>query len=129
MPKLGKVVTSQAGETSSEKIVNQANIIHTIEDENGRKIELKKPGALAQYKLIEMLGAETARNQVYIMMILPLMYVNKIDGVSVFVDTKNELDALIQRLDHAGIQAVNDAVEEHFADKRKNDEASENLKK
>jgi hypothetical protein len=68
---------------------------------------------LAQYRLIEMLG-ESASNEVYMNMILPLLFVSAIDGEPVLIGKKSELEALIQRLDAEGISAVIAGVQEHF---------------
>lgn len=129
MTKLSKITTDAPVETSSERIIKKANQVYEIEDENGRVIELKKPGALAQFRLIEMVGSDTAQNQVYMAMVLPLLFVNKIDGVSVFLSTKNELEALIQRLEDEGIEAVVKNVPKYFGKKEDASEGKERIKK
>lgn len=86
-----------------------------ITDETGRTITLRKPGVLAQFRLVEAMGA-SASNQVYMGMILPLLFVAAIDGDAVAEPgTKGEVEALIKRLDEAGVQAVMIGVQEHFA--------------
>jgi hypothetical protein len=98
----------------SDQVVNQAHKEISVTDGNGRVISLKKPAVLTQYRLIEMLG-DAARNQVYMGMVVPLIYVSAIDGEPVFVPTtKRELEALIQRLDEEGIEAVMMGVQENF---------------
>jgi hypothetical protein len=85
-----------------------------VTDERGRAIKLKKPGVLAQFQLIEALG-DTARNEVYMAMTLPLLFVAALDGeVVIRPNTKPELEALIQRLDEDGIQAVMTGVVANF---------------
>ena len=109
-----KVTLNQA-QTPSAQVVAKANAETIITDAGGRSIKLKKPGVLAQYRLIEALGPETSKNQVYMGMVLPLIFVAEIDGDTVFFPSnKREIEALIQRLDEDGIEAVMKGVEEHF---------------
>jgi hypothetical protein len=98
----------------SAQLIAKAIAEAVITDDRGRSIKLKKPGVLAQYRLIEILG-ETAKNQVYMGMVLPLIFVAEIDGEPVFQpSSKREVEALIQRLDEDGIAAVMAGVNAHF---------------
>jgi hypothetical protein len=98
----------------SAQVVAKALSEVVITDDSGRKIKLKRPGVLAQYRMVEMLG-DTAKNEVYTSMVLPLIFVVEIEGVPVFNPaSKRELEALIQRLDEHGIMAVNAGVTENF---------------
>lgn len=98
----------------SAEIVAKALAVTEITDERGRVITLKKPGVLAQYRLIEILG-DSAKNEVYMGMVLPLIFVSAIDGDAVAMPTnKREVEALIQRLDEEGVAAVVNGVQEHF---------------
>lgn len=102
-------------QTPSEEVVNAAVSEHSVQDASGRTLQLRKPGILAQYRLIEALG-DAAKNQVYMGMVLPLLFVNAINGDAVPpLRTKSEVEALIQRLDDAGVEAVMSAVQQHFA--------------
>lgn len=101
-------------DTPSAQIVAQALAEVTITDAKGRSILLKKPGVLAQFKLVELLG-ESAMNQVYVNMVLPLIYVASIDGDPVSrITTKVGLEGLIQRLDEEGVTAVAEGVVANF---------------
>jgi hypothetical protein len=103
-----------AAKTPSDDLIARAMAEVTITDARGRTIKLKKPGVLAQFRLVEALG-ETAKNQVYTAMVLPLIYVSEIDGDAVFQPTsKREIEALIQRLEDDGIEAISAAVMENF---------------
>ena len=98
----------------SEQVIAKSLSEIEIVDARGRKLTLKKPGVLAQYRLVEMLG-NTAANQTYVGMVLPLIYLSEIDGVSVPQPvSKRELEALIQRLDEDGIEAVSTNVMQSF---------------
>ena len=104
--------------TPSDEVVAKALAEVVVTDELGRSIKLKKPGVLAQYRLIEALG-DAAKNEVYTAMVLPLIFVSDIDGDAVYQPTsKREIEALIQRLDEAGIVAVNAGVSENFGKSR-----------
>jgi hypothetical protein len=98
----------------SAQVVAKASAAAETIDPRGRIISLKKPGVLAQYRLIEALG-DTAKNEVYVGMVLPLIYVSAIDGDPVTPPTrKSEVEALIQRLDEDGIAAVMEAVRDNY---------------
>ena len=100
--------------TPTEQVIAKASAEVAVTDARGRTIRLKKPGVLAQYRLIEILG-ESAKNEVYVGMVLPLIYVCEIDGDQVAQpNTKREVDGLIQRLDEDGIAAVMNGVQSHF---------------
>lgn len=85
-----------------------------VTDAKGRALTLKRPNALAQYRLVDALG-HSAENRVYLTMCIPLIYLEQIDGEQVMQPTtKRELEALIQRLDDAGLAAIKAGMEEHF---------------
>lgn len=85
-----------------------------VKDARGRVLALRKPNVLAQFRLIEMLGA-TAENRIYLAMSIPLLYLQSIDGEAANFSTRRELEALIQQLDDDGIAALQEAIGEHFA--------------
>ena len=89
----------------SDEIINTANAVETITT-GSLRIGLKKPGALAQYDIVEVVG-DSAKNEVYMNMVMPLTYVCEIDGEEqTLPSTKRELRALIQRLGTEGIDAI-----------------------
>lgn len=101
-------------ETPTEQVIAKANAEIMVTDEDGRNITLKKPGVLAQYRLVDIMG-DSAKNEVYMGMVLPLIFVAAIDGDTVRQPvTKREVEALIQRLDEAGIAAVMAGVQSNF---------------
>lgn len=100
--------------TPSQELIASVSDETTVKDANGRVITLKKPGVLAQFKLVEVLG-DTSSNQVYMGMVMPLIFVSAIDGDPVQTPrSKLQVEALIQRLDEAGIMAVQTKVREHY---------------
>jgi len=108
---MAKVTLNQ---TPTAQVIAKAAAAVTITDTRGRSITLKKPGVLAQFRLIEALG-ETAKNEVYVRMVMPLIYVAEVDGEPVPPPVrKSEIEALIQRMDEDGIAAVMEGVATHF---------------
>lgn len=108
-------VTINADDAPSIQVVKEAKREATITDARGRSIKLVRPGPLAQFKLVKLVGGETALNQVYMGMVMPLIFVQLIDGdVAPMPQTERELEALIERLGEDGIEAVMKGVVEHF---------------
>lgn len=97
----------------------------TIRDKQNRTIILKKPNAVQQFRLLELVGPEASKNQVYMNMALPILFIDSIDGVPVMMSTKGEFEALISRLDDEGILSVTNGVMENF----KESEDKETIKK
>ena len=98
----------------SAQVIAQAMAETTVVDARGRSITLRKPGVLAQYRLIETLG-DSASNETYVGMVLPLLYVGAVDGDAVppFAK-KSQVEALIQQLGEEGVATVMEGVREHF---------------
>lgn len=101
-------------DTPSAQLVAQATRDADITDSTGRIIKLRKPGVLAQFRLIEAVG-DSAKNEVYMAMVMPLLFVASIDGEDVEpIVRKSELEALINRLGDDGVAAVVGKVAELF---------------
>ena len=108
----GTTVTLNA-ETPSKQLTGAAQDV-IVTDSLGRSIKLKKPGVLAQFRLVEALG-DSAKNEVYLAMVTPMIFVTSIDDAPVAAPTsKAEIEALIQRLDEPGIEAVMIGAQKHF---------------
>jgi hypothetical protein len=92
--------------TPSEEIMKRAalpDVVHA----GGKSINIQKPGVLAQFRIVEIVGAKTAMNAVYMDMLMPVQWVTHIDGVEIpQPQTRLELDALIQRLGEEAIVAI-----------------------
>lgn len=96
----------RVGARPSEEIVAAANEIAYVTDGRGRRIGLKKPSLLAQYRLVELLG-DSAKNETFLGMVMPIVMVCEIDGDKVpSPSTRRELDALIQRVEEDGLAAI-----------------------
>jgi hypothetical protein len=81
-----KMTIHESAQTPSEQATAKGAKTVTVTDGSGRKLTLKKPNVLAQYDLIEALE-DTAKNDVYVAMVLPLIYVANIDGDPVLPST------------------------------------------
>lgn len=112
---MGDPVKLTINESPTQQVIAKANAETIVTDATGRVIKIKKPGVLAQYRLVEIVGAEAAKNDVYMSMVLPLIFVAEIDDKPLPQPrSKAEVDALIQRLDEDGIAAVMKGVQEAF---------------
>lgn len=109
-----KMTIKEPAQTPSEQATAKATQTFTVSDERKRKITLKKPSVLVQFDLIEALE-ETAKNDVYVAMTLPLLYVTEIDGDPVLpLINKMRIRALIHQLGEDGVNVVMTGVQEHF---------------
>lgn len=107
-------VNAPAAPTPSEQVSARALAPVEIKDSQGRSITLRRPPVLQQFRLIEAIG-DAARNEVYVQMILPLLYVSAIGGdATIPFSKKSEVEAMIQRLDEDGLAAVMKGVSENF---------------
>ncbi len=108
-------IQPQAQQTPTQHALAKSQEAVTVADAKGRRITLKRPGVLAQFRLIEALGPETAKNETYVNMVIPVIFVAEIDGDPVVLPaSKREVEALIQRLDESGLSAVMVGVRDHF---------------
>jgi hypothetical protein len=110
-----RLTVRELPDTPSAQIIKDAKReIDLPADSQGRVITLAKPSVLGQFRLVKMLG-QSAQNQAYMNMILPLIYVKAIDGeAQPFPNSEREIEALIVRLDEEGVANVGLAVMKHF---------------
>ena len=110
------MTTVTLNETPTQQVISKAAHEAKVTDSHGRVIKLKKPGILAQFRIVEVAG-DSASNRVYMNMVLPLIYVTELAGEPVTQPAnKLQLEALIQRLDEHGVDAVMSGVREHFGE-------------
>jgi len=97
-----------------------------IKDELGRTIILRKPNVMDQYYLNKSLG-EDAKNPTCYSMMLPIIYVAKIDNQVIERPLSyQECLASLQRLGNEGITAIAEAINESLTPQK---EQIENIKK
>ena len=95
----------------SEDVVAEASLETTARDRRGRVFTLRKPNVLAQYRLVRTLGGEASKNEVYMNMIMPILWVAAIDGEEIPpFRTEMELEALILRIEEDGLVAIASAL-------------------
>ena len=94
-------------ETPSQSIIKAANQPATITDAKGRSIGIKKMNPLDRLKLFEVIGAENSKNEAYTGYAALAFLVTSIDGEPVSRPAnKIQLEALVQRLDDEGMDAI-----------------------
>lgn len=122
-----KVHDAAAPAPASAELVQQALREVIVTDPRGRQIKLTKPSPVMQFRLVKLLG-DDAKNETYVSMVLPLMYVSAINNEPVgFPVSQREIEALIMRLDEDGIATVMKGVMDNFAAGTK-EAAAEDLK-
>ena len=99
-------------DTPSRQIVAAANERLCVVDDTGRSIEFRRPNALDRLRLFKAVGPVLAENDRYLGLAMLAACVTAIDGVPVPAPaTENQVEALVQRLDDAGLTAVGNALE------------------
>ncbi|WP_432734723.1 hypothetical protein [Ralstonia solanacearum] len=100
--------------TPSQQILAEAAIEATATDSAGRTITLRKPGPIAKLRFIEAMG-ESSSNPLWVGITSQLMYVAAINGEPIATPrTKGEIEALYQRLDDHGLEAISKALPGKF---------------
>jgi hypothetical protein len=88
----------------------------TVEDSNGRKIAIRKLGALDRLRLFEMLGPSLSENALYLGYSMSAACVTEIDGVrEAFPSSKKQIEIVIQRLGDEGLEAVTRGYRDNFS--------------
>jgi hypothetical protein len=99
----------------SEQIIIDANQEFDVFDSRGRKFTLKRPSYLKEMQFIEAMGQQAKDIDEYRMNAVFLSYVSKIDGIPVpKVNTKQTLEALMERVDREGILCIVGGVKDNF---------------
>lgn len=89
----------------SDEIIKVANNVVTVVA-GSMTIGLKKPNVLRHYQIVKVVGAD-AKNEVYMGMVMPLLWIISIDGDDMPpIGSNRELEALISRIGEDGINAV-----------------------
>ena len=86
----------------------------------GRKIGLRQPKFTDEFRIVEVLGPELSRNQTYMDMLNPLLFIAEIDGiVQPFPTTKIAVDSLITTAGREGFLAVTEWMDEALPGRRR----------
>lgn len=109
-----QVTIDNSAPTPTQQILAAASTEATATDSTGRVIKLRKPGPIAKLRFIEAMG-ESSSNPLWTAIVSQLMYVAGIDGEPIATPvTKREIEALYQRLDDHGLEAIAKALPGNF---------------
>lgn len=112
---MAKAVVKPAGASPSEEVVRDANAVVHVTDARGRKWGVKRLGPAKRMRLFAILGNDLAQNQMYLGHAALAASVVDVDGEEIpFPQTALLLEALVQRMDDDGLEAVAGAIAEHF---------------
>lgn len=101
-------VTETSG-AKDELVINGDTLTVPVSD--GRTLILVYPGPLAQYDMVNAMGAEAADNGRLVRMFLPLIYLTAIDEQRIIpCTTLLEMRGLVTRLGHKGLAALQKGV-------------------
>lgn len=101
-------------ESPTTQLIAKAAAHAEVTDSRGRVFRIAKPGILAQFRIIEVMG-KSADIETFRGMVTPLIYIAAIDGDEVSQPiNRMQLDALIQRVGDDGLEAVVHGVVKHF---------------
>lgn len=115
-------LTPPVAQTPTQQILSRSGEKFEFTDALGRQYVIKKPGPLAQARLMEGLK-ELSGNVGYLNMAIPLLFIVSIDGEPPQQPTrKSECEALWKVLGDEGMDALTDALINHFG---KTDEKAE----
>ncbi|MBI1214126.1 MAG: hypothetical protein GC190_21905 [Alphaproteobacteria bacterium] len=117
-------------ETPTQTLIKEAVKETVVIDARGRKITLRKPDVLAQFRIIKAVGPEWSQNQVYMGAIMPIIFIAAIDGQAVFFPRSDqEVEAIIKQLGDEGLAAVLKGVTETWGQQADTNEAAADIKK
>lgn len=121
------VTTDASVESPSQAVVKSANQLTYVTDARGRKLGLRPVPFLEQFRVVEMVGAERATNQVYMGMLNPVLCVAEIDGEKIdFPRTHAQAEALINRVGEDGFVAAMAWIAEQVTDRKEHEEKVKN---
>jgi hypothetical protein len=101
----------------------------TVNDKQGRQIEVKKLKPIERMRMLQMIGSDNAVNGPYLGYATLAYSVTKIDGDSLpRPQNLVGLEAIVQRLDQDGLDAVGEAFKELYPDAAAQEEAKAAVK-
>ena len=113
----------------NEALVGKKNETFEATDELGRVLRVRKPGMLAQYRHVAMLG-KSADSETYMNMTMPLTFLYAIDeDDTIGFSTIREMEGLIARLGDEGVSCLMKLMEMHFSSEKSSDAGKAALKK
>jgi hypothetical protein len=109
-------VADAATLTPSQQMVKDSLDPISVTDKQGRTLVLRNPSTLAKINFPLRLGAERAANQTYMATVMPLLWIESLDGKAVVMNTPREIDVLVERLGDDGIAALTEGMKHFFPD-------------
>lgn len=120
------VIETSGDAPSDELVINGDTLLVPVGD--GRTLTLNYPGPLAQYDMVQAMGADAANNTRLVHMYLPLIYLSAInDEKNSPCSTLLQMRALINRLGFKGLNALQRGIKAF--DERDEKELAEQAKK
>ncbi len=94
-------------DTPSQAIVKAANIVVTVTDSLGRQIGIKKIGAWDRMKMLQVVGSENTKNEVYLGYAALAFSAVKLDDEDLpAISTMAQLEVRVKRLEDEGLEAI-----------------------
>jgi hypothetical protein len=116
-------------ETPSESLIKDANRTVIVTDARGRKLGVKRMGnGLVRFRLARILGQDAANSQIMVQAMLYSSVVSVNGDPVPFPKTELQLEALIDRLDMDGLNAVETAQWEEFGINLRGESAADEAK-
>lgn len=113
--KLNPVREASTVKSPSQQIVEEANRIVYVTDARGRNLGVRRITTPLRRRIFKALSAESAEKRQYLGMVFVAASCCSIDGEEVRLpNSELQFDALIDRLDDDGAEAVADAIRENF---------------
>ncbi len=116
-------------ESPSQAAVTAAADVKFQVDAKGRRIGVVKPSALMRYRLLKILGAENAKNEMVLGNAMLAFLVREINGEQIMApNSDRQIEALIDRLDDEGLAAVAVCLAEQHGMNTAVEDVEENVK-
>lgn len=100
--------------TPTQHVVEDANGVKYVTDAQGRKIGVRRVNMSIRRRVFKAISEESSRNSRYLGLVMVAALVVSIDGkaVDAFIRGGNEtaFDALIDRLDDDGFEAIGELI-------------------
>jgi hypothetical protein len=104
-------VTLTSDKTPSQQIVDDGNEIKFVTDAKGRSIGVRKIKMSIRRRVLKTLTAASAGKGSYLGLCMMAASVDSIDGEKVaFPSTELQFDALIDRIDDEGLEAISSTM-------------------
>ena len=102
-------------EAASRPATKASTVEDMVEDARGRSIGVRKLKVLERINMLKLIGSGNSDNLLYVSSVTPAFLVTRIDEDHIGKPTTQlQLDALLQRLDDDGLEAVTGWMAENY---------------